>query len=121
MGSCSSKAGASKIVKSTSPFAGAPYTGVPAAPGVKISEPEAALAPANTRKVTDVYTLGATLGQGGFGEVKAGIRKADGKRVAVKHISKVQYRSEQDHADMLMEVRRRLAYMLASSFHLLVV
>ncbi|XP_047666559.1 fibroblast growth factor receptor-like isoform X1 [Tachysurus fulvidraco] len=34
------------------------------------------------------YTTGELLGKGGYGSVRAGVRKADGKQVAIKHVGK---------------------------------
>ncbi|KAK2869456.1 hypothetical protein Q7C36_001327 [Tachysurus vachellii] len=34
------------------------------------------------------YTTGELLGEGGYGSVRAGVRKADGKQVAIKHVGK---------------------------------
>jgi calcium-dependent protein kinase len=48
--------------------------------------------------------MGAVLGKGGFGEVREGIRKADGEKVAIKVISKLKFASEEDHANMITEV-----------------
>ena len=59
--------------------------------------------PAPPQVQTD-YEFGEVLGKGGFGEVRRGKRKADGKVVAIKTISKLQFKTEQDHADMINEV-----------------
>lgn len=34
------------------------------------------------------YEVGPVLGRGGYGTVHAGLRKRDGKKVVIKHISK---------------------------------
>ncbi|XP_060741724.1 serine/threonine-protein kinase pim-1-like [Tachysurus vachellii] len=34
------------------------------------------------------YSTGELLGEGGYGSVRAGVRKADGKQVAIKHVGK---------------------------------
>ena len=40
------------------------------------------------RKVEKVYKIGKVVGKGGFGTVYAGIRRGDGKAVAIKQIAK---------------------------------
>lgn len=55
--------------------------------------------------VHDDYDMFEVLGKGGFGEVRRGKRKADGKVVAIKMISKLTFKSQADHDDMINEVQ----------------
>jgi hypothetical protein len=108
--------GASGVVRTQQPLAlrqpASPRNSTPAAPAAAAEhKPVSAPAPgasgyATKQRLHDLYDVSNdVLGRGGFGEVRRGSRKSDGALVAVKTISKLQFKSEQDHKDMLTEVR----------------
>jgi calcium-dependent protein kinase len=51
------------------------------------------------------YDFGAVLGVGGFGEVRRVTRRADGKQLAVKTISKTKFRGDAERDNMVNEVQ----------------
>jgi calcium-dependent protein kinase len=55
--------------------------------------------------ITDRFQLGRVLGRGGFGEVCEAARRSDGRRCAVKIISKAKFVGEEERALMLLEAR----------------